>query len=511
MARLALPGPAALAASPHLNPEHWPWPLKALVVLGGLAVLFAGLLLFPTLMLGGMLLFALGVPALAVAWRYPELALVVLVFLGSRLLDPRFIEIRLPVGGGIELSDLGLLGMALISVLRIARQGQAILPRSWVLVPYVALSWLAVFSAALAVLARQVEVSWALSELRGLAYYTTLLLVMWNIRERAQLVRLLAGLFAIGLFIVCIMLVQQFVGPVPLFAGQDNTSWQIIGQQGGGITRIRPPAHVLLYFISILSFVLVGYVRSPVAKLGLIGLAVFLNVALLLTFTRSQWVASGLALTAALVVFPSQARAALAALALVFVLAMGALFVAQRERFEAFVAEVNFATPLVERIESLFELDETLNSYSAQTRYFQTYAALDSIEANPVLGVGLGNAYRGLTAAEANSRYTRFVRFIENSYLYLTTKMGVPALLIFGGLITAVLLSAWRNFQRARDPLLKGISLACLVSVGGLVAWAFNHPLFMLPEYTIMVGTIVGISEAAGLIDRGECIDESTV
>ncbi len=511
MARTTLPGTFPTQAPPALNPARWPGPLKVAAAAGGLAVLFLALLLFPWYTLGAMLLFALSVPAVILAWHYPEFALVALVFLGSRLLDPRFIEIRLPIGGGIELPDIALLGLTAVSFVRNLKRGQAVLPRSWVLVPFVALSWLAIFSAALSVLLRAVEVSWALSELRGIAYYATLLLVMWNIHERAQLVRLLGGLYLIGLFIVMIMLIQQFVGPVPLFAGQDNTAWQIIGQSGGGITRIRPPAHVLLYFISILAFVQAAFARHPFTKALLFGLAVFLNLALLLTFTRSQWVASGLAMTGALLVFPRAARATLIVMGAAGLLAGGLLFVAQRDQFETFVSEVNFATPLVERIESIFELDETLNSYSAQTRYFQTYAALDSIEANPVLGVGLGNAYRGLTAAEANSRYTRFLRFIENSYLYLTTKMGIPALLIFGALIVTALLSGWRSFHRARDPLLRGVSLACVMSLAGLVVWAFNHPLFMLPEYTIMVGVIVGISEATGLIARGEVLHESAV
>jgi O-antigen ligase len=209
--------------------------------------------------------------------------------------------------------------------------------------------------------------------------------------------------------------------------------------------------------------------------------------------------------------FPARARKALCALALAFLAVAAVLLFWQRDEVEQFTSEVNFATPLVMRIESIFTLDETLNSYSAQTRYMQTYAAADAIKANPLLGVGLGNAYRGLTQAEANTRYTRFVRFIENSYLYMTTKMGFPALLVFGALIAAVLLSGWRNFQTVRDPLLRGVSLACLVAFGGLVVWAFNHPLFMLPEYTIMVGAIIGISEAVGLIDRGEVRYESAL
>jgi O-antigen ligase len=511
MARTTLPGSFPTQAPPGLNPTAWPSPLKVVAAAAALAALFLGLLLYPWYTLGAMLLFALTVPALVLAWHYPEFALVALIFLGSRLLDPRFIEIRLPVGGGLELPDLALLGLTVVSLARNGRLGHAVLPNSWVLVPFVLLSWLAVFSAALSVLLRAVEVSWALSELRGFAYYATLLLVLWNVRERGQLMRLLAGLYIIGLVIVAIMLVQQFVGPVPLFAGQDNTSWQIIGRSDGGITRIRPPAHVLLYFISILAFVQAAYARSGLTKAVLFGLAVFLNLALLLTFTRSQWVASGLAMTIALLMFPRSARVTLTVLAVTFVLAASALVLVQRDRFEAFIGEQNFATPLVARIESIFELEETLTSYSAQTRYFQTDAALASIKANPVVGVGLGNYYRGLTPDEANSRYTRFLRFIENSYLYMTTKMGLPALLIFGAFAAVVLLSAWRNFHRTQDPLLRGVSLACLVSFFGLVVWAFNHPLFMLPEYTIMVGVIVGISEATGLIDRREVSHESAV
>ena len=509
MTRTTLPGAFTIEAPRSLNPARWPRPLRLGVGLAGLTLLFAGILAYPLYTLGAMLAIGLSIPALALAWHYPEFGLLALVFLGSRLLDPRLIEIRLPVGGGIELPDLALLGLAGMTLLRNVKLGRAVLPKSWVLVPYLALTWLAVLSAGMAILLRGVEVSWALSELRGFAYYATLLLVMWNIRTRAQMVRLLAGFYAIGLLVVGVMLVQQFVGPVPLFASQDSATWQIVGSSAGGITRIRPPAHVLLYFLSILAFVLVAYVQHPFSKAIMFGLALFLNLALLLTFTRSQWVASGLALGLALFAFPRAARTAMVGMGVATLLAAAVLIGSQRARFEAFVGEVNFATPLVMRIESVFELDETLNSYSAQTRYMQTYAASDSIRTNPLLGVGLGNAYRGLTPQEANTRYTRFTRFIENSYLYLTTKMGLPALVIFGAFILSVVLSGWRIFQRAADPLLRGLSLACLVSVIGLVAWAFNHPLFMLPEYTIMVGVIVGISETVGLIERGNVSNES--
>jgi hypothetical protein len=259
-----------------------------------------------------------------------------------------------------------------------------------------------------------------------------------------------------------------------------------------------------LYFLSVLSAVLAAYLPRARDRLVMFGLAVFMNLALLLTFTRSQWVASAIALSVAVLLFPRRAQSTAILLGVAALVLAAGYYFTQRSQIEAFLGEVNFATPLVKRVESMFELDQTLNSYSAQTRYFQTDAALVAIQANPVTGVGLGNAYRGLTSKEAETRYIRFVRFIENSYLYMATKVGLPALAILAWFFASVLAGAWRGFRAGVDPLLRGVSLACLASVAGIIAWAFNHPLLMLPEYTTTIGLIFGLSEAVRLMKRRE-------
>jgi O-antigen ligase len=259
---------------------------------------------------------------------------------------------------------------------------------------------------------------------------------------------------------------------------------------------------VLLYFLSIAAIVLGVMARRASTRLVMLGLGAFLNLALLLTFTRSQWVASALALAVCLFLLPGRIRMALVVMGLALVAVGALLFATQRERWAEFVSTENFATPLVERVESVFELDETLDSYSARTRYFQTDAALEAIREQPWTGVGLGNAYRGLTSEEARTRYTRFVRFIENSYLYLTTKMGLPALILFGVLATTLLISGLRTYLAAPEGSLKALSLACLASFVGILVWGFLHPLLMLPEYTVAIGVVTGISEATGQLIR---------
>jgi O-antigen ligase len=241
-----------------------------------------------------------------------------------------------------------------------------------------------------------------------------------------------------------------------------------------------------------------------------LGLGVFLNLALLLTFTRSQWVASALALAVGLLLLPGRIRLGLIAGALGLVVVAGLVIATQRERWAKFVGTENFATPLVARMESVVELDETLDSYSARTRYFQTDAALEAIREQPWAGVGLGNAYRGLTSEEARTRYTRFVRFIENSYLYLTTKMGLPALMLFSALALALLVSGLRAYRLAPAGRLRALSLACLASFVGILVWGFLHPLLMLPEYTLAIGVVTGIGEAASQLIRNRVHQQET-
>jgi hypothetical protein len=497
-------GAAAFALPAPLHPTRWPRPLRWLVAIVLLTLLFGAVAWRPDQSLAGMVGFALVLPGLIMAWRYPDFGLMVLVFLGSRILSPSLVEIRLPIGGGLELPDLTLAGLGALALLRQRQNNNLHLPRSWVLPPLFVWIWLAVFSALWAIIELDVEVSWAMSELRGIGYFSVALLVMWEITSRHRLKRLVIGLFAIGMLVIGLMLVHQFFGAVPLLVGQQDSTWQIVGSRQGGITRIRPPAHVLLYFLSMLSLVLGAFVRHAGAKMVLFGLTVFMNLALLLTFTRSQWVASALAMAMCFFLLPRTARISLIGLAAVLAVVGSLIYTTQRDHIVALASERNFATPLVMRIESIFVLGETLDSYSAQTRYMQTDAALDSIQQNPWMGVGLGNSYRGLTQREAVTRYTRFTRFIENSYLYIPTKMGLPSLAIFGWLALAVFWSGWNNFRRQTDPLLQGVSLTCWVCFAGILVWAFNHPLLLLSEYTIMVALIIGLSEAVGRLKTGD-------
>ena len=131
-----------------------------------------------------------------------------------------------------------------------------------------------------------------------------------------------------------------------------------------------------------------------------------------------------------------------------------------------------------------------------------TQAAEDSITRNPFCGVGLGNSYRRIASGESLDHYSRFSRFMENSYLYIATKMGLPSLAVFAWLMATVLVVIYRSFRSARDPTLKGLSLASLAAVVGILFWGITHPVLFSPQHTLTVGLIGGIGEAMGTMNR---------
>ena len=474
--------------------------LALLVVL--LVGLGAALIVEPWLSAIAMVVLAFGSAGVLLLWRYPELGLVLFVFLGAQILHPDTLDLRLPIGGGLETSDLVLLGLAgLFFSKQLLRPGFR-LQSTRFLAPFAILFALALFSTLRATLLLGVEVPWSFGELRGIAYLFILLLTTWELRQREQIIRLFIGLFLVALVTVGLMIAQQFVGSIPLVAGQETTGWQIIDIGRGGITRIRPPGHLLLYYLSVVAFAMMAFSPGKGRRTVMLALTLLLNLVLLLTFTRSQWLASILAILTCALFVPRAAKLWLAAITLGVVFVASAIFMSNPSSALQSIQNNPSMGALLPRIQTMVSFEETLDTYAQSTRKFQTQTALDSINRNPALGVGLGNAYRRLTPDEAQSRNPRFARFLENSYLYIATKLGVPALVIFGWLITTIVFVSYKAMKSARDPTMKAIGLASFATLIGLIVWGFTHPVLFLPEHTLVIGLVGGIAESMRRMNR---------
>ncbi len=488
--------PLPPATAPDLYRVLW-------IILGGLCLglLAIALYLAPQPATLGLVLLGLGLPAVLLLWQWPEFGLLGILFLAADFLPLDLVDVRLPIGGGLELRDLLLLGMLGLLTLRGLARKALYIPWWPVGAPLTMFLALALLSAAYALFWQGVETNWALAELRDLSSYALFFITAWVLDQKHRLDRILIGLFVISDLTAVIIFAQQFLGASqPLLPAMTASYWGIWNQGGSagsiGSIRVVPPSHVLMYFTMLIAGGLAMYTRGKpraifVAQFGGLGLA------LLLTYTRSQWIATAIALMLMAIVLVPTYKARFARLALigipVLLLAYGLL------------QQTSLFALLSERAMSLLSPAETLDSSSLEWRTFETEEALNSISHHPLMGVGLGNSYRRITTlqGEADGWYSgkslvagevsRFTRYVHSSYLWIPVKMGIPAFIIFLWFCAAFLIAGWRLICILPDSQVKGIVLAIVTGFVGLLVWTIFHQHLVMNRSSTAVAFMTGL------------------
>jgi O-antigen ligase len=161
---------------------------------------------------------------------------------------------------------------------------------------------------------------------------------------------------------------------------------------------------------------------------------------------------------------------------------------------------------------SIFEPEQTLDTDSLAFRLYETGEATRSIAQHPWLGVGLGNVYRDVTLltdeASANRTGRRLTWYIHDGFLFMTVKMGLPAMLVFAWFSLAFIVGGLRAYIRSPYGRSKILILASLASYVGFLEWSLTSPLTMDSASACVVGMMLGLVAAVrpraverGLID----------
>jgi hypothetical protein len=450
----------------------------------------------------------LGVPLVWLAWKRPELGVLGLVTLTAGLLPLSSLYMPLPIGGVFDY-DIALIGLlGLLSVRGLIYDGLRI---DWwpVSKPLLIFLALAIASVVYAVSFREVDLARSLNELRPFIYYGASIVVAMALTRASHRTTLLIGLFVLADVVSSALIFAQFAGAGRfLFPGM--AEWQVNDVGAGGVTdtvsstdsgfgllRIVPPAALLMFVIMILSFIwaLAPGLR-PAARIMCAAQCAFLNIGLLLTYTRAQWIATVISVMIIAALVPHALRVRLGH-GLAVVLGLCAFVFAL---FQAGVQLPGGAVqPAVEamlgRATSILSPDATLNSASLQWRVFENEEGFNSLFQSPQ-GVGLGNTYRAITtyAGEAAGyQGSPLNGFMHNSYLYIAVKMGVQGLIAFLWFCLAVLVQGWRLFRKMPDGPERWLVLAVLASFVGIMQWSVTEPNLMLVGATITVGVMVGL------------------
>lgn len=496
----------------HLDKDSGPsrmyWELAIISgVLGGLS---SALYLAPQPATMGLVLFGLGLPIVLLLWNRPDFGLLGILFLAANFLPLDIVDIRLPIGGGLELRDLLTIGLFGLLVFRGLARKTLNIPWWPVGAPLTVFMVLVIFSAAYALFWQGVASNWVFAELRDLSAYALFFITAWALAQPRHLVTILVGLFVIANLTVSIIFLQQFFGVSRHLLPAMTASYWGIWLQGSagsfGSIRVVPPSHVLVYFAMLIAAGLAIFESNRRLRAGLVIQCGVLGLALLLTYTRAQWIATIIALALMATMLVPMYKTQIVHLAVlsipIFLIAYGFLgFGLQR-----LLKETPIFALLSDRATTLLAPDETIDSRSLQWRIFENEEAMKSISQHPLLGVGLGNSYRNLTTLQGESsgwftrnslvagEVSRFTRYVHSSYVWIPVKMGIPALVIFLWFCAALIIAGWQLMRSLPDKQMKGIVLAIVTGFIGLLVWTIFH------QHLIMNRSSTAVAFVAGLV-----------
>lgn len=471
----------------------------------GLAAFGSGLVLLPQLTIITLGAVAFGIPALLFAWKYPEIILVVVVFLSSGFISGK----RMEIGGGLELRDAAFLGSLGLLIFQGILRKKFEIPWWRVAAPLIVFLAIAILSLINALLFENVAANWAFNDMRILIYYAMFFSCAWAVKSEKQLQYVLLGLFIIADLIALIIFAQQPLGADnPLLESMISSRWDLHDQ--GVAVRVVPAAHALMHFMAVISFALIFYAGKAkrVFWFGLLQFG-FLNAALMLTFTRSQWLATAIGIFLICIVVIPQYKDRFIRWGIKYSVPTVLLLICILGIFGTTVLQTINTIPIVggvvERASTIFTPSETLETNSLEWREFEFQKGWEALKENPFLGVSLGNNYREVTTLQGEAlgwwtdgslernHITRFTRYIHSSYLAIAVKMGVFGLTAFLLFCLLFIFEGWKLTRRMPLNVYRGVALAIIASFIGLMQWSIFHTHFMRTESTIAIGIMTGI------------------
>lgn len=313
-------------------------------------------------------------------------------------------------------------------------------------------------------------------EFRVLLGWATIAIAIPILPDRASRERLFKGMLAVGIAVGVYGLLQYFElltffaeGQAGLREGVRFTS-SGKGQIQGGLFAF--PVGVLIGFAVLTS----GAVRSRAAQLALLALVGLNAIGLLLTYERTFWLATVLALAFILL------RAGFAQRLRVIALTVGLVIVV------APVLSTVAPGALSAAAERLLSLNQYGSDDSVRYRLQEGRHVIEKIERHPLVGWGLADEiYYGLPWLQTPPTAEAFA---HNGYLWLAWKLGIPAALLLFAVI------GWAVVARPPptiDPLYRAVRLGAQAALLVMLVVSITFPSFSALNITAVGGTLLAI------------------
>jgi O-antigen ligase len=446
-------------------------------IIMGLITLFTG----PLVTLSGMM----GIILLVMAFTNPEVVILVVLCFASGLIPYRFNSyVSLPVGHA-QISDLLLIWLLFVVFFRVFTDKSFPFIKTPLDLPILLFYGAVVVGLGTAVLRFGIDFSEATYEARMLMYYLIFFAITNLIRTRSQLVRLAHGVFAIGLLLAVMMIVQSALGRSIILV----EDWMV---QGGELVRLYNPGFTSIYVVLISSVSYMALVENEKRSLFRWIQVLVLGAALLATLGRNVLVSGvmGCALLVAILAKPERSRLVrnLLGITLIAILLASVMALAARESLL-----LNYSTAYLERLKSMLSAGIVGPGENLVPRWEEIRFAWEKISRHPILGIGLTNPYRPsfYPGEPQGLQY-----FIHNTYISLWLKTGLVGLISFLWLSIVFLRRGFRKWRNVQDDFLRSVVLGFTVAFLGMMLSNIVAPSMVEAGSLAIYGVILGMSES---------------
>jgi O-antigen ligase len=392
--------------------------------------------------------------------------------------------------GDLFLSDVMIMVLLLGRLLKRVTVNVTLIPRP-LGYPVLAFILAGIFSFLYATWGFHVSTMTAGVELRAITHMSLFFLVYYYVRTDRQLRSLLLGIGIIAGIVALLLMLQYVLGSgTSIVAGRvemlatDNSKFN-------GVTRVLVPGSSIMLFA--LNTVIAIYLLKGLkhGRFPLILMGVILTFGMVLTFTRVFWV---MILVAVIMLLFIARRRAIIYPRMVMLLACGGLAVMVTLQAKVLNPKV-IEQAVISRSLSILRAPRNFQHDTLFMRFLESRYALDKIEQNPLLGIGLGKAYRPIIFGNVEYESSMGGTFLHNGYLATQLKMGVPGTVAFLWLIGCFFWRVRKKWKLIKTPLYQAVVLGIAVSVAGMMIHNLMASPFLTVYWVSVLGVGFGITE----------------
>jgi O-antigen ligase len=303
-----------------------------------------------------------------------------------------------------------------------------------------------------------------------------------------KLKRLVKGLWVIGIIFSIGQVIQSFFG-ILIFGQGVVGVVKTVGQVYAGLYRSQSSG--ITFSIFAFYMVVTGYLLKTNNATKMLPLTFLFVMAILTSFGRGIWATTLLGIgTMSLSLGFKKGIKLIGSFSIMLVIGIG------------IVGVIKPQSVLALKDRALSASDDAEHGSSLNWRFYENKMAMIKLTQYPILGIGLGTAYRPPAISDVAPEQ---VRYVHNGFLYMTLKLGPLSLIALAWIVIAFFRLA-RNLLRAKLPTKhKTVVIASIALFTQLLVLSITQPEFLMMSWGIgVLAALIGILGAMkSLLESG--------